>query len=77
MKWRDENNLAWLETAPLLTMPNEREAQRVPYPLTWEQQRLLLIDWLCLTAWLEMSSTTSAACIRYGSFPTRARPFPE
>src|SRR5206468_10061699 len=34
MKWRDENNLTWLETPPLLTMLNERETQRVPYPLT-------------------------------------------
>ena len=44
MKWRDENNLTWLETPPLLTMLNERETQRVPYPLTWEQQRLLLAE---------------------------------
>lgn len=44
MKWRDENNLTWLETPPLLTTLNERETQRVPYPLTWEQQRLLLAE---------------------------------
>ena len=43
MKWRDENNLTWLETPPL-AMLNERETQRVPYPLTWEQQRLLLAE---------------------------------
>jgi integrase len=44
MKWRDENNLTWLEAPPLLTTLNERETQRVPYPLTWEQQRLLLAE---------------------------------
>ena len=25
MRWRDENNLTWLETPPLLTMLNERK----------------------------------------------------
>ena len=44
LKWRDENNLTWLEAPPLLTTLNERETQRVPYPLTWEQQRLLLAE---------------------------------
>ena len=43
-KWRDENNLIWLETPPPLITLNERETQRVPYPLTWEQQRLLLAE---------------------------------
>jgi integrase len=41
MKWRDEQNLTWLNAAPLLSMLNERETQREAYPLTWEQQRLL------------------------------------
>jgi len=44
MKWRDENNLTWLDTPPLLTTLNERATQRAPYPLTWEQQRLFLAE---------------------------------
>lgn len=44
MKWRDENNLTWLNMPPLLTMLNERETQRTAYPLTWEQQRFLFTE---------------------------------
>lgn len=38
--WRHENGLPWLDTAPLITMLEER--RRRPYPLTWEEQRRLL-----------------------------------
>jgi integrase len=46
--WRDENNQPWIDTAPLLQMPNWEDAAE-PYPLTWdEQQRFfkLLPDYL-------------------------------
>jgi integrase len=38
--WRDERGLTWLETSPLIRMlPHENARQ--PYPLSWEEQRLL------------------------------------
>jgi len=40
-KWRDEQGLTWLETAPLISMLKVRDA-RPPYPLSWAEQRLLL-----------------------------------
>lgn len=39
--WRDEHGLTWLETAPLLSKLDERKTRRNPYPLSWEEQRLL------------------------------------
>lgn len=44
LKWRDEQNLTWLDAPPLLSTLNERETQREAYPLTWEQQRLLFAE---------------------------------
>lgn len=38
---RDENGLTWVETAPVLTKLDERGTQRKPYPLSWEEQRVL------------------------------------
>lgn len=38
--WRDEHGLTWLVTPPLLVM-QDWEDQRQPYPLSWEEQRLL------------------------------------
>lgn len=46
--WRDENNQPWLDTAPLLQLPNWEDASE-PYPLTWDEQRIffeLLPDYL-------------------------------
>src|SRR5207302_5926852 len=40
-KWRDEQGLTWLETAPLISLLKLRDA-RAPYPLSWAEQRLLL-----------------------------------
>jgi len=41
--WRDkETNKTWLETAPLLPLPKAQ--QRPPYPMTWEEQRLLFSE---------------------------------
>jgi integrase len=39
--WRDEHGLTWLETAPLITMPDTRKTARKPYPLSWDEQRRL------------------------------------
>ena len=39
--WRDENGLTWLEAALALTKLDERATRRTPYPLSWEEQRML------------------------------------
>jgi len=39
--WRDEFGKTWLETAPLITMLDTKDA-RPPYPLSWEEQTHLL-----------------------------------
>ena len=44
-KWRTEDNQPWLPIAPpLLEMPKNPHA-RAPYPLAWDEQRLLF-SWL-------------------------------
>jgi integrase len=41
--WRDaDTGLSWLETAPLFRL--EKGPQRKPYPISWEEQRLLLSE---------------------------------
>ena len=40
-KWRDEQGLTWLESAPLISLLKVRDA-RPPYPLSWAEQRLLV-----------------------------------
>src|SRR5438132_213965 len=44
MRWRDENNLNWLDVPPSLTMLNEQETRRDAYPLTGEQQRIFFAE---------------------------------
>ena len=39
-KWRDGHGLTWLQTAPLISMLPVTDA-RAPYPLSWDEQRLL------------------------------------
>lgn len=41
--WRDEHGLTWIETAPLITMPDTRKTPRKPYPLSWDEQRRLFV----------------------------------
>ena len=41
--WRNENGTSWLETAPLLQMP-EDDNPRQPYPLSWEEQDRLIAE---------------------------------
>ena len=38
--WRDEHGLTWLETPPLILLPKNMDARK-PYPLSWDEQRLL------------------------------------
>lgn len=39
-KWRDSNNLTWLEVAPQITQLND-SGKRKPHPLDWDEQELL------------------------------------
>lgn len=41
-KWRDENRKPWLASVPMITRLDEKRTRRPPYPLSWEEQRLLL-----------------------------------
>lgn len=38
--WRDEHGLTWLDTQPLIQLPKPTDARK-PYPLSWEEQKLL------------------------------------
>ncbi len=40
--WRT-NGKPWLSTSPLIEMLDEKEARRQPYPITWQQQRALML----------------------------------
>lgn len=42
-KWRHENGMTWLETAPLISIETKRAKReaRKPYPLSWDEQDLL------------------------------------
>jgi len=42
-RWRDASGLTWLETAPLISMLSGDDS-REPYPLSWDEQRLLLAE---------------------------------
>jgi integrase len=39
-KWRDEHNLTWLGTPPLITMLATRDSRK-PFPLSWKEQSVL------------------------------------
>ncbi|WP_081284751.1 tyrosine-type recombinase/integrase [Chromobacterium subtsugae] len=41
-KWRDEFGMTWLETAPSISKLDEKKEKRDPYPMSWEEQRLLM-----------------------------------
>ena len=43
-KWRDEQGLTWLETAPLISMLTVRDA-RAPYPLAWSSATTGRREW--------------------------------
>jgi integrase len=42
-KWRDDQGLTWLDTSPLIELLPD-DARRQPYPLSWEEQRLLFSE---------------------------------
>ena len=57
--WRDEQGLTWIEAAPKLTMLDERNTLRKPYPLSWEEQRVLfrlLPDYLARMALFKVNT---------------------
>ncbi|WP_207389801.1 tyrosine-type recombinase/integrase [Aquitalea sp. USM4] len=41
-KWRDELGLTWLDKCPAISKLKEENERRPPYPMSWEEQRLLL-----------------------------------
>lgn len=41
-KYRDERGRAWLDTAPLISIPEPSDS-RQPYPLSWDEERKLLV----------------------------------
>lgn len=43
-KWRDEERRPWLDVVPMITKLEERRASRKPYPLSWEEQKLLFAE---------------------------------
>ncbi len=40
-KWRDEQKRPWLDAVPFITTLSEKKTSREPYPLSWEEQRIL------------------------------------
>jgi len=43
-KWRDEQRRPWLDTVPLIAMMDEKKTGREPYPLSWDEQRILFME---------------------------------
>ena len=43
-KWRDDERRPWLDSVPMITKLEEKRASRKPYPLSWEEQSLLLAE---------------------------------
>ncbi|MBD9573790.1 tyrosine-type recombinase/integrase [Pseudomonas sp. PDM23] len=43
-KWRDDQKRPWLDTVPMITKLNEKKASRKPYPMSWEEQRILFAE---------------------------------
>lgn len=43
-KWRDDNRRPWLDVVPMITKLDEKRNSRQPYPLSWDEQRLLFAE---------------------------------
>lgn len=43
-KWRDDEKRPWLHVVPMITKLDENATRRKPYPLSWEEQDLLLAE---------------------------------
>lgn len=41
-KWRDDEMRPWLDTVPMITKLEEKRSSRKPYPLSWEEQSILI-----------------------------------
>lgn len=39
--WRDANKRPWIDTVPMISMLDERKTSRPPYPMNWDEQRVL------------------------------------
>lgn len=42
--WRDTNKRPWIDVVPAITMEAERGRTREPYPMDWDEQRLLFAE---------------------------------
>lgn len=42
--WRDTNKRPWIDVVPAITMETERGRSREPYPMDWDEQRLLFAE---------------------------------
>jgi integrase len=45
--WRNDDGTAWLGTAPLIEMLDTKATERLPHPITWEEQRTLVQELPC------------------------------
>ncbi len=57
--WRDTNKRPWIDVVPAITMETERGRSREPYPMDWDEQRLLfaeLPDYLARMALFNVNS---------------------
>lgn len=43
-KWRDTEKRPWLDSVPMITMLEEKNSSRKPYPLSWDEQSVLFAE---------------------------------
>jgi integrase len=43
-KWRDAEKRPWLDSVPMITMLEEKNSSRKPYPLSWDEQSVLFAE---------------------------------
>lgn len=43
-KWRDDNKKSWIDSVPSITKLNEKETERPPYPMSWEEQTIFFAE---------------------------------
>lgn len=54
LKWRDELGLTWLDKCPAISKLKEESERRPPYPISWEEQRLLMKELPCHLAMMAL-----------------------
>lgn len=42
--WRDDQKRPWIDSVPMITMTDERKTARKPYPINWDEQRILFAE---------------------------------